>query len=94
MNTPYELIMAFGGAEPFAEALGIKEDAVRQMLCRNSIATKFWPRIIARAPACGVSGVTYDLLFSLERGRAARPADAPTRNRKPRSGGDNAVSPQ
>lgn len=72
MNAPRtfsDLISAWGiGA--LAHDLGLKYVTVQAMRRRNSIASRYWPRIIECAPANGFS-LTADDLLAMAAGKVA-----------------------
>ena len=72
MNTWHDLIKAWGGPNAFARSIGVTPDAAQQMSSRNNVHSQHWPVIVARAQHAVIDGVSFELLVSLKRGRAAR----------------------
>ena len=60
-----DLIDDFGGPHRFADVIDVSKEASRQMASRNSVHSSYWQKIVARAPLCGVHGVTYEFLVGL-----------------------------
>lgn len=70
MQSFADVFEAFGGASPFARAIGIPESHGRTMKARGSIPPAYWPRTVNAARELGVSGVTFELLANLHAGLA------------------------
>ena len=76
-KTWQDLIDDFGGPHQFADVIDVSKEASRQMASRNSVPSTYWSKIVTRAPACGVDGVTYDFLVGLKTGRFRPPEVTP-----------------
>jgi len=79
MRTHKDLIEAWGEQE-MADDLGQYYTLVHNWKTRNAIPYQHWPQLVTRAPMRGLNGITYDLLFSLQRGRMT--AEKSTRPKK------------
>ena len=76
-KTWQDLIDDFGGPHAFADVIDVSKEASRQMASRNSVHSAYWQRIVTRAPACGLEGVTYEFLVGLKTGRFRPPEATP-----------------
>jgi len=74
-----DLIDAWGGARAFAKSLGIPRGSATAMRSRNKVNSAYWALIVARAPSAGLTGITLELLASLQHGHGAE-----DRRRRPR----------
>ena len=72
LHTWRDLIDAFGGPTEFARSIGCQVGAAKMMRKRNSVHLDHWPMIVARAPAAGLQGITFDFLMTLRKGNAKR----------------------
>lgn len=78
MDTFVAVIEAFGGAEPFAEAVRVPYSHARVMKVRDSIAPLYWPRMVAAAESRGLQGISYEMLTKLAEKKAKERAGIPT----------------
>ena len=79
MRTHRDLIVEWG-EETMRIDLGVTYTLVHNWKNRNAIPYQYFPAIITRAPLRGIPGVTYELLFSLQRGPIE--AEKSTRSKK------------
>ena len=68
MKTCSDLIGAYGIQE-MADDIGTTYNTITSYRARNMLPHKYFPIIVMRAPMRGLNGITYELLFSLRRGR-------------------------
>ena len=67
MRSNRDIIVAWG-EQQMADDLGVTYSLIHNWKNRNAIPYQYFPAIITRAPLRGIPGVTYELLFSLQRG--------------------------
>jgi len=65
METFDAIIEAFGGAGPFAQAIGIPDSHARTMKARNSIPPEHWDRLVAAAIERDIEGISYKRLTEI-----------------------------
>jgi len=81
MRTHRDLIVEWG-EQQMADDLRTKYSLVHNWKSRNAIPYEYFPNIVVWAPVRGIQGITYDVLFSLQRG-----VTQPEKSTKPKKNG-------
>lgn len=63
-----DIIDAWPSRSAFADDIGSSQQAVTNMVARDSIPSRYWVAIVHQAEARGITGVTFDLLAKIAAG--------------------------
>jgi hypothetical protein len=76
MHSFSDIIRAWPGLAEFKRDMGVPTSTAQSWRDRDSIPNPHWKRLVDKAQARGIKGVTYSVLGKLEPGACAKDRDA------------------